>query len=131
MSEESQAVIATFEDQTAALAVQAVLREAGIEATLIGDVGDQAHPDWVAGHVHSTPIQLVVPADQVEAAAKALEEATAPPEEGWEKDAEAAVDGWVCLTCDTVVPQDQPACPVCGSLRAEQPQEDDEEGKGE
>jgi rubrerythrin len=127
MSDESQAVIATFEDQTAALAVQAVLREAGIEATLRGDVGSEADPDWVAGRMHASGIELVVPAAQVEAAKKALEEATAPPEEGWEETAESAVDGWVCLNCDTVVKQDEPACPTCGALRSEQPQEDDED----
>lgn len=129
MSEEQPqtVVIATFEDRAAAEAVQTVLREAGIEATLQGDVGSEAHPDLVAGHLHSEPIQMLVPAAQVEAAAAALKEAVAPPEEGWEQAAESAVDGWVCVNCDTVVDQNEAVCPTCGALRAEQPPQDDED----
>jgi hypothetical protein len=104
-----------------------VLREAGIEASLMGDVGGQADPDWVAGRMHAAPYQLVVPAAQVAEAAKVIEELTAPPEEGWEKSAEDAIDGWLCHNCDTVVAQDEPACTVCGALRSEQPPEDDGE----
>lgn len=127
MSEESQTVIATFEDQAAAQAVQAVLREAGVEATLLGDVGSEADPDWVAGRMHATPIQLAVPAAQVEAAAKAIQDATAPPEEGWEESAESAVDGWVCLNCDTVMPEEVSCCTVCGAMRSDPAQQDDDE----
>src|SRR5262249_17571294 len=127
MSDESQAVIATFEDLAAAQAVQAVLREAGIEATLMGDVRGQAEPDWVAGHVHAEPIHLVVPAGQGESAKKALEAATAPPEEGGKSTAESAIDGWLSHNCDPVMPQDAPACTACGTLRSEQPPEDEGE----
>ena len=125
MSDESHAVIATFEDQSVALALQAVLREAGIAAALVGRPSGLEDPDDPAGHVPA-PIHLVVPLAQVEEATKALEEIVAPPEEGWEASAEAAIDGWLCRNCDTVVAQDEPACTACGSLRSEQPPQDDE-----
>jgi hypothetical protein len=134
MSDEPQAVIAAFEDQAVAEAVRAALHDAGIEASLLGDAGRDAHPDWVAGHVHAAPIQVVVPASRLEDAAKVLEEiAAAKPHEGWEADAEGAIDGWICHNCDTVMSKDEPACTACGALRSEQPQQDegDEGEEGE
>jgi len=128
MSDEAQAVVAAFEDQAVAEAVLAALKDVGIDASLVGDAGSEAHPDWVGGHVHAAPIQVVVPASRLGDAAKVLEEiAAARPEEGWEQKAEGAIDGWICHNCDTVMSQDEPACTACGTLRSEQPPQDEDE----
>jgi hypothetical protein len=126
MSDEYEAttVIREYDNPTEALADHATLRAVGIEALLVGDVANAAHPDWVAGRLDYGPIQLAVPASKREAALEALQEEDVT-EEGWEETAEGAIDGWLCHNCDTVVQQDESICPACGSLRSEQPPEDD------
>jgi hypothetical protein len=121
---ESTTVIREYDNPTEALADHAALRAAGIEALLVGDVANAAHPDWVAGRLDYGPIQLAVAASKRDAALEALQEEDVT-EEGWEEAAESAIDGWLCRNCDTVMPQEEPACTACGSLRSEQPPQDE------
>src|SRR5439155_23681635 len=108
----------------AAQALVTILCEGGVEAELYGDVTPDAHPDWVAGRMHAAPIQIIVPVEQVEAARQVIKDLNAPPEEGWEKDAEGAIEGWLCTHCDTEVAKDEAVCPMCGALREESPPAD-------
>jgi hypothetical protein len=121
---ESTTVIREYDNTTQALADQAALRAAGIEALLSGDVPNAASFHWLAGRLNYAPVQLVVPVSQREQAEQILQNET-PPEEGWEESAEEAIDGWLCLNCDTVMKEEEEVCTGCGTPRSEQPEEDD------
>jgi hypothetical protein len=128
MSDEFEAttVIREYDNTAEALADQATLNAAGIEAVLTGDVASAADPDWVAGRLNYDPIRLAVPESKREEALAILEEGTeVAPEEGWEERAEGAIEGWLCLNCDTVVSYDEDVCTECGMARSEQPEDEE------
>ena len=129
MSEEYEltGVIREYEGPAEAMAHLAALQAEGIDAVLTGDVPNAAGFHWIAGRLNYSLIQLVVPVSQREQAQRILEHLDAPPEEGWEDAVEGAIDGWICLNCDSEMPQDAAACSSCGALRSEQPKQDDED----
>lgn len=126
MSEEFEAtkVIAEFENEPDAIAAQAALRTAGIEALL---TNDNAVFFSLLGRLQFNPIRLAVPTSRAEAALLVLAQLDESPEAGWEEHAEGAIDGWLCFNCDTVMSEDELACTDCGTLRSEQPPEDDDD----
>jgi rubrerythrin len=129
MSEEFEMtkVVAEYDNEAEALTAQEALHAAGIECNL---TKDNAMNSALFGGMQYAPIRLAVAQSRMAAALMVLAQFDQPPDEGWEAKVEGAVDGWICLNCDTVVAQDEAACPECGSLRSEQPQQD-EDGKDE
>jgi len=123
MSEEFEMtnVIAEYDNEAEALAAQEALRAAGIEANLTNDNATSA--TWM-GRLQYAPIRLAVAKSRMGAALMVLAQFDQPPDEGWEEKVEGAIEGWICLNCDTEMPQGEAACSACGSLRAEQPQQD-------
>lgn len=124
-------VIAEFNTPSEAHAARLHLAEEGIEATVSGDLPNPAGYSWV-GRLQYAPIELSVGASDVDRAQEILAHRTEAGEldKGWEAAAEAAVTGWICRGCDTEVPQDQDVCPECGTLRSQQPPEDEAGDEG-
>lgn len=105
--EATHVIIAEVASYAQAEAAIAYFNNVGIDAELYEPEGGSA--DGLA--------RIIVPADQVEDAKRVI--AGEPPvfEDGWEQSAEAAVEGWLCLSCDTEVAKDEAVCPMCGALR--------------
>jgi hypothetical protein len=125
MSEEFEMtmVVAEYDNEAEALAAQEALHAAGIECHL---TNDNALNMSLLGRLQYAPIRLAVAKSRMGAALMVLAQFDEPPDEDWEEKVEGAIDGWICLNCDSEMPQDAVACSECGSLRSEQPQQDDE-----
>jgi hypothetical protein len=124
---EHTTVIATYKTGMEAQVARMILEEAGIEAVVSGDVPSAAS-FALFGPLQYSRIELLVGISDVALAQTALWRSKSQVEldENWVDSAESAVSGWLCLGCDTEVPLDQDACPECGTLRSEQPPEDEE-----
>jgi hypothetical protein len=112
-------VVAEYTTEAEAQVALEQLREEGIEGEVKG-VGGELIP--------VAPFRLFVVAENALKARQVLglhrQEAG---EEGWEDEAESAVDGqWICGACDAQVPLDQDVCPECGTPRSEARAEGDE-----
>jgi hypothetical protein len=118
MSEEYEMtkVIAEYVSEGEALAAQAALRAAGIEAQL---TNDNATYFSLFGRLQFAPIRLAVPASRMGAAMLVLARFDEPAEEGWEEIAEGAIDGWLCSACDSVTADEETTCIGCGAPRRE------------
>ncbi len=121
MANEPMKVIASYESEAELETALGLLREAGIQVLTSRDEGSAP----LFGQTPYELAQLAVPASQVDEALRVLAQVDAPPEPGWEQEAEQAVDGWVCRNCDTVVQQEQTLCPECGTARGEGPAEEE------
>jgi hypothetical protein len=120
-------VIAEFNTPGEAHMALARLEAEGIAGTVSGDVPSPVN--WsMLGKMQFAAIQLAVAISEVARARNILglaaEEELA---EGWESAAESAIDGWICVSCDTEVAADQEVCPECGAGRQELSAEDEEE----
>lgn len=110
-------VIREYEKLAEAMAHLAALQAEGIAAVLAGDVPNGANFHWLAGRLNYAPIQLVVPASQRGQAERILLQLGEPLPLGWEADAESAIEGWLCPTCDTVTAYEEIECAGCGGAR--------------
>src|SRR5262249_20571527 len=120
-------VVAEYDNEAVALAAQAALRAAGIEAHLTNDNATYA---TLFGRLQFSPIRLAVAESRTNEARGILARFDVPPGEGWEATAEGAIDGWICTTCDTVTTHDESTCAGCGAERPEGPDDgvvDDED----
>jgi hypothetical protein len=122
---EATEVIANFMDEDEAQPALTALRSAGIQAVLSGAVPNPASFS-LFGRMQYAPMQVAVPPEQADEARRILAHLDAPPESGWEEAAEK-IEGWMCHECDTVVPEGVTVCPECGTPRAENPPEPEED----
>jgi hypothetical protein len=119
-------VIAEFPSEGEAEVALARLREEGIEGSVTGNVPNAATFS-LFGRMPYAPIQLAVVASEAERAREILKHHEESLQEGWEEDAEAAIDGWICANCDTEVTLEVMFCPECGSPRSAVRVEDEDE----
>jgi rubrerythrin len=102
-------VIAEYTTEAEAQVALARLREEGIDGQVDGFAGQS---------VPVAPFRLSVASSQAARALQIIEDhSKAQLAEGWEDDAEAAVDGWICAMCDTPVELTEAYCPECGAPR--------------
>jgi rubrerythrin len=123
---EATVIVAEYTIEDAARVALTALQAEGIQATVSGAMADPANYS-IFEALNCEPIQVAVLREQAEEARRILQHLDEPPEPGWEKKAEQAVDGWLCHECDTVVDQAALVCPACGTPRDQQPPESDEE----
>ena len=113
---EQTKVIAEFGNEVDAQVSCVRLLLNGIDAFITGDVPCLANT--LIGRLSFTPIQLAVAASQVEWARFYLDVAGLEVlEPDWETLAEQAIDGWICMSCDSQVDCGDDICSVCASHR--------------
>lgn len=112
-------IIAEFAHETEAQVAFVRLRMDGINAEVVGHVPTAASFS-LFGRMPYAPIQMVVSRSQADRARFILSAAGVEVlESDWETLAENAVDGWICLTCDTEVEYGDDTCPACRTSRFE------------
>src|SRR5689334_780244 len=100
-------LIAEFDTPGEAQEAQALLQAEGI-AAVVGDSTTSEEEAPIFGHRPSALVQVSVPVADADRARHVLQKTLELTlDRGWENLAEAAVDGWVCSGCDTVVPNSE------------------------
>jgi hypothetical protein len=121
MSEHTE-VVAEFDTPHEAHAALARLEEHGIGGTVTGVLPETGTIN-LFGVSPQGPITLAVAPAQAELARQILAGPPVPGEEVTEEElteeAEEAVSGWICPSCDTEVAQDVAVCPECATPRPE------------
>lgn len=125
---DSTVVVAEYPTAAEAEIALARLRHEGIEGAVTGNASNAASYSLFE-HVPFAPILLSVTSSESERARAILSQLDQELlEEGWEETAEAAVEGWICASCDTEVPLDQTVCSDCGAPRRDRRSEDEDDG---
>ncbi len=119
-------VIAEFPTEAEAQVALARLREEGIEGAVTGNVPNAATFS-IFGRMQFAPIELSVVASAVERAREILDRHGEEAIQEDFTDAESAINGWMCLNCDTEVNLEEAFCPECGSPRTEARVEDNDD----
>lgn len=110
-------IIAEFDTEAQAQVALVRLRMDRIHAQVVGHVPTAASFS-LFGRMPFAPIQIVVVRSQADRARFILAAAGVEVlENDWETMAENAVDGWICVKCDTEAPHSEDACPVCRASR--------------
>jgi len=119
---EHTVVLDEFDTPHDAHAAQARLEAHGIESTVTGVLPDTGGVN-LFGVAPQGPITLAVSPADAERARQVLAGPPVPDEEVSEQElaeeAESAITGWMCPTCDTEVPPDLAFCPECDTPRPE------------
>jgi hypothetical protein len=121
MSDEPMKVIATYDNEAELETALALLQEAGIKVLTSRDTASAS----LFGQTPYELAEIAVPESQADEALGVLAQLETPP--AWEEKPEKAITGWVCPGCDTVVTQEEPVCPECGTERGAVPAGGEEE----
>jgi hypothetical protein len=118
MTAEKTVVVAEFPTEAEAQVALTRLQEESIPAHITGGGANPVNFS-LFGRMPFAPIQVHVFESQARQAKQLLSDLKGlRPRDGWEPEAENAVDGWICQLCDTHVEDETAnACPSCGEPR--------------
>ncbi len=111
-------MIAEYEEEAEARLALSQLDAAGIHAEV--HAGESEYPP------HAQVYWVIVASDDAQLARQVLSQGATIPED-WETAAEACVEGWICVGCDTEVDRQEMICPQCGTSKEQLRQDEDED----